>query len=144
VGEIADRGARGTPHGADQIGLAVGPAVKRYRMRKHFAPQITDTTVGFERIDDQIAVEAALDGIYVLRTSADTERLPAPEVVRSTRASNRSSALGTSRRPRARPRRQRSRHRLVTNQTTARALEPRPRARSPSLPRRTSTWWPRS
>ena len=30
--EIADRVARGTLQGADQIGLAVGPAVKRYRM----------------------------------------------------------------------------------------------------------------
>jgi Transposase DDE domain len=81
--EIAERVQRGTLSGADQIGLAVGPAVKRYRMKKHFALQITDTTFTFERKQQQIAAEAALDGIYVLRTSADAERLPTAEVVRS-------------------------------------------------------------
>jgi hypothetical protein len=81
--EIADRVQRGTLSGADQIGLAVGPAVKRYRMKKHFELQITDTTFTFERKQQPIAAEAALDGIYVLRTSADAERLPTAEVVRS-------------------------------------------------------------
>jgi hypothetical protein len=81
--QIADRVARGTLHGADQIGLAVGPAAKRYRMRKHFDLAITDTSFTFERKTEQIAAEAALDGIYVLRTSIDAQRLPAGEVVRA-------------------------------------------------------------
>lgn len=81
--EIAERVERGTLHGADQIGLAVGPAVKRYRMRKHFELAITDASFAFERKAEQIAAEAALDGIYVLRTSADAKRLPTAEVVRS-------------------------------------------------------------
>ncbi|HYN92158.1 MAG TPA: IS1634 family transposase, partial [Thermoleophilaceae bacterium] len=80
---IADRVARGTLAGADQIGLAVGPAVKRYRMKKHFELEIADTDFSFERKQAQIAAEAALDGIYVLRTSVATEELPSAEVVRS-------------------------------------------------------------
>jgi hypothetical protein len=81
--QIADRVARGTLRGADQIGLAVGPAAKRYRMKKHFDLHITDTGFSFERKTTQIAAEAALDGIYVLRTSVDAERLPTGEVVRA-------------------------------------------------------------
>jgi Transposase DDE domain len=83
LAEIRARVGRGTLHGADQIGLAVGPAVKRYRMKKHFELAITDAGFAFERKADQIAAEAALDGIYVLRTSTDAKRLPAAEVVRS-------------------------------------------------------------
>jgi hypothetical protein len=81
--QIAERVARGTLGGADQIGLAVGPAVKRYRMKKHFDLHITDTSFAFARKTEQIAAEAALDGIYVLRTSLDSDRLPAGEVVRA-------------------------------------------------------------
>jgi hypothetical protein len=80
---IASRVQRGTLSGADQIGLAVGPAVKRYRMKKHFELQITDTTFTFKRRGDQIAAEATLDGIYVLRTSVADSDLATAEVVRS-------------------------------------------------------------
>jgi hypothetical protein len=83
LAEIAQRVQRGTLHGADQIGLAVGPALKRYKVKKHFHVQITDTTFTYQRKTEQIQTEAALDGIYVLRTSvADTE-LATGEVVRS-------------------------------------------------------------
>ena len=81
--EIAARVERGTLHGADQIGLAVGPELKRYRVRKHFALQITDTTFTYERKTEQITAEAALDGIYVLRTSVGDTELDSGEVVRS-------------------------------------------------------------
>src|SRR5215210_6714594 len=81
--QIAERVARGTLRGADQIGLAVGPAAKRYRMKKHFDLAITDTSFSFARKHAQIAAEAALDGIYVLRTSVDADRLPTGEVVRA-------------------------------------------------------------
>jgi hypothetical protein len=81
--EIADRVKRGTLHGADQIGLAVGPALKRYRMKKHFELEITDAGFTFARKGDQIEAEAALDGIYVLRTGVSAEALPTAEVVRS-------------------------------------------------------------
>jgi hypothetical protein len=81
--EIVQRVARGTLGGADQIGLAVGPAVKRYRMRKHFKIDITDTSFNYARKTEQITAEAALDGIYVIRTSASAQALPTADVVRS-------------------------------------------------------------
>jgi hypothetical protein len=83
LGEIAERVERGTLSGADQIGLALGPALKRYRMGKHFEIAITDTTVSFKRKAEQIAAEAALDGFYVLRTSVPEQELSAGDVVRS-------------------------------------------------------------
>jgi hypothetical protein len=81
--EIAARVKRGTLHGADQIGLAVGPALKRYRVKKHFEVRITDTTFTYQRKTEQIAAEAALDGIYVLRTSVTDTELDSGEVIRS-------------------------------------------------------------
>ena len=81
--EIAARVERGTLQGADQIGLAVGPALKRYRVKKHFEVKITDTTFTYERKAEQITAEAALDGIYVLRTNVQDAELDSGEVVRS-------------------------------------------------------------
>ena len=81
--EIAQRVQRGTLTGADQIGLAVGPALKRYKVKKHFDVQITDTSFTYQRKTEQIETEAALDGIYVLRTSVPDTELSTGEVVRS-------------------------------------------------------------
>ena len=83
LGEIAARVRNGTLHGADQIGLAVGPALKQYRVKKHFEVKITDTTFTYKRKTEQIQAEAALDGFYVLRTSVPDSELDAGEVVRS-------------------------------------------------------------
>jgi transposase len=81
--QIAERIERGSLAGADQIGLAVGPALKRHRMKKHFEIQITDTTFAFARKTDQITAEAALDGFYVLRTSVPADTLATDDVVRA-------------------------------------------------------------
>jgi transposase len=83
LAEIRERVERGTLRGADQIGLAVGPALKRYRVKKHFDIQITDTSFSFARKQDQIQAEAELDGIYVLRTSVPAQTLPRDEIVHS-------------------------------------------------------------
>jgi hypothetical protein len=83
LAQIAERVERGTLKGADQVGLAVGPAVKRYRMRKHFELQITDASFTFHRKTEQIQTEAALDGIYILRTSLTEGELQTGDVVRS-------------------------------------------------------------
>lgn len=83
LAEIATRVEHGTLTGADQIGLAVGPALKRYRVKKHFELQITDTTFSYQRNNEQINAEAALDGIYVLRTNVGDSELNTHEVVRS-------------------------------------------------------------
>jgi hypothetical protein len=81
--QIAERVRGGTLQGADQIGLAVGPTLKQYRVKKHFQVKITDTTFTYERKRQQIETEAALDGIYVLRTSVPDTELDSGEVVRS-------------------------------------------------------------
>ncbi len=80
---IADRVARGALSDAAQIGLIVGPAVKRYRMKKHFDIEITDGHFTYRRKTDQIQAEQALDGIYVLRTSVAAGRLDSADVVRA-------------------------------------------------------------
>ena len=83
LAQIAHRVEHGTLLGADQIGLAVGPALKRFRMRKHFQIEITDTTFTYTRDTAGIAAEAALDGFYILRTSLTENDLPAGDVVRA-------------------------------------------------------------
>ena len=67
--------------GADQIGLRVGKVVNTYKMAKHFQLAITDTTLTITRRQTQIDAEAALDGIYVLRTSIGADRLDPPGIV---------------------------------------------------------------
>ena len=67
--------ADGRLTGADQIGLRVGKVVNKYKMAKHFQVAITDTTLTITRRQTQIDAEAALDGIYVLRTSIGADRL---------------------------------------------------------------------
>ena len=83
LAQIAHRVNHGTLLGADQIGLAVGPALKRYRMRKHFQITITDTTFTYTRNTDTINAEAALDGFYILRTSLTQSDLAVGDVVRA-------------------------------------------------------------
>jgi hypothetical protein len=83
LAQIAHRVDHGTLLGADQIGLAVGPALKRYRMRKHFQITITDTTFTYTRNTDTINAEAALDGFYILRTSLTQSDLAVGDVVRA-------------------------------------------------------------
>ncbi len=67
--------------GADAIGLCVGPVIARYRMAKHFTLTITDTGFAFARKTDAIRAEAALDGLYVVRTSLSAEALSAKATV---------------------------------------------------------------
>jgi hypothetical protein len=83
LAQIAHRVDHGTLLGADQIGLAVGPALKRYRVKKHFQITITDTTFTYTRDTTAIAAEAALDGFYILRTSLTETDLQAGDVVRA-------------------------------------------------------------
>jgi hypothetical protein len=83
LAEIGQRVERGTLTGAAQIGLAVGPALKRYKVKKHFAVTIRDTTFTYQRKTEQIDAEASLDGIYVLRTNVPDSELSTGEVVHS-------------------------------------------------------------
>jgi hypothetical protein len=67
--------------GADKIGLKVGKLINKFKMAKHFELAITENTLSVSRHEDAIAAEAALDGIYVLRTTIEESDLDAPGVV---------------------------------------------------------------
>jgi|JI10StandDraft_1071094.scaffolds.fasta_scaffold186045_2 transposase len=69
--------------GKDKIGVAVGKVVNTYKVAKHFELTITDNTFTFERLAESIAAEAALDGLYIIRTSVKAERMDAPTCVRT-------------------------------------------------------------
>jgi hypothetical protein len=61
--------ARSPLRGAAAIGQAVGAVLGRRHMAKHFQISITDDTFSFAQNPLSIAAEAALDGIYVIRTN---------------------------------------------------------------------------
>jgi hypothetical protein len=73
--------ARGNLLGADRIGVRVGRVINRYKMAKHFQLTIKDDTFTFQRDNAKIATESALDGVYVVRTSLDPDRLGTKETV---------------------------------------------------------------
>jgi Transposase DDE domain len=74
---------RGTIKGKAAIGVRIGKVVDKYKMSKHVVLDIRDDGFNFHVDDDKVSAEAALDGIYVIRTSVPTERLAADDVVRS-------------------------------------------------------------
>ena len=69
--------------GKDQIGVRVGKVLRKHKMAKHYHLTITDASFSFERREDRIKAEAALDGFYVLRTSVPKSELDEEEVVRA-------------------------------------------------------------
>ena len=69
--------------GKDKIGVAVGKVVNQYKVAKHFELLITDGSFTFTRKMDNIAAEAALDGLYIIRTSVKAARMDAPTCVRT-------------------------------------------------------------
>jgi transposase len=75
--------ARGRFRDAAAIGIRVGKVVNKYKVAKHFALDIADGRFDFRILDDEVAAEAALDGIYVVRTSVAQNRLDAADTVRS-------------------------------------------------------------
>jgi transposase len=69
--------------GKDKIGLRVGKVLGRFKMGKHFLLSFADDSFTYERNATRIAEEAALDGVYVLRTSVPADQLATTDVVRS-------------------------------------------------------------
>ncbi len=61
--------------GAAEIGMAVGAVLDKHKMAKHFDLTIADDRFAFARKREQIAQEAALDGLYAVRTSLPEETL---------------------------------------------------------------------
>jgi hypothetical protein len=77
----ATQRARNPLRGQQAIALRVGRVIGRFHMAKHLALTITDTSLAWARQDEAIAAEAALDGLYVIRTSLPKERLDANAAV---------------------------------------------------------------
>ena len=67
--------------GKDQIGLRVGRELKDTKMQKHFELMIGDDSFSYRRKEEQIAEEASLDGLYVVRTSLPKETLSGKQTV---------------------------------------------------------------
>ncbi len=65
----------------DSCGVAVGKVINKHKVGKHFHYTITDTGLTIQRRHDQIAAEAARDGIYVLRTPVPADQLDAAGVI---------------------------------------------------------------
>jgi len=84
--KIQARVEAGRLTGADAIGLAVGKVVNQYKVAKHFELVIGENTFTFARKREAIAAEAALDGIYIIRTSVAAAQMHAADCVRNYKA----------------------------------------------------------
>jgi hypothetical protein len=62
-------------HDAAKIGLAVGAVIDKRKMKKHFALTIAHGRFAFARREEEIAAEARLDGVYVIRTSLPKDKI---------------------------------------------------------------------
>lgn len=72
--------------GQDKIGLRVGRVLQRFKMAKHFQVSITEAEFTYGRDEERIAQEAALDGVYIIRTSVPDTTLDAEDTVRAYKA----------------------------------------------------------
>jgi len=73
---------RGSLAGQDKIGVRVGKVLNRYKVAKHFELTIEASRFDYRLIEESVAAQAALDGLYVIRTAVAPERMDAPDVVR--------------------------------------------------------------
>jgi hypothetical protein len=78
---VMTRAQAGRLAGAGKIGVEAGKVINKYKTGKHFDVAITDTSLTVTRKQAQIDEEAALDGIYVIRTPVPGGQLDAPAVV---------------------------------------------------------------
>jgi len=81
--KIRQRTKQGQLHGKDAIGVRVGKVVNKYKVSKHFVLHITDDSFRFEIDQTSVDAEAALDGIYVVRSSVPAETMDTDQTVRS-------------------------------------------------------------
>ena len=75
--------SRGRLKGKDTIGVRVGRVINKYKVAKHFELEIEQDRFAFHVRQEQVAAEAALDGVYIIRTSLPKKALDADNVVRS-------------------------------------------------------------
>lgn len=79
----ATQRTRNRLRGKDRIGVRVGRVLSRFKMGKHFELTIAEDRFAYRRNTSSIAEEAALDGIYVIRTSVTTQLLSTEDTVLS-------------------------------------------------------------
>ena len=72
--------------GKERIGVRLGRVIDKYKVAKHFELTIEERRRAFKRLDEQIAAEAALDGIYVIRTAVPKKRMSATDALRNYKA----------------------------------------------------------
>ena len=75
--------ARGRLKDEDKIGVRVGKVINKYKVAKHFVLDIQKGSFDFRIDQEKVAAEAALDGIYVIRTSLPEQRMDADDTVRT-------------------------------------------------------------
>ena len=83
LSKIATAVAAGRLEGAGKIGIRVGKVIGRYKMAKHYTLAITERAFTFTHNQAAIDTEAALDGVYVIRTSVAAEQMNADTIVRT-------------------------------------------------------------
>ena len=79
----ATRRPKNPLQGKDKIGLRVGKQIDHFKVGKHFILEIGERSFSYRRDKEKIAAEAALDGLYVIRTSVAEEALDAESTVRA-------------------------------------------------------------
>jgi transposase len=84
--KVQTRIEKGSLAGRDKIGVRAGKVVNKYKVGKHFALSIEENGFTFKRLESQIAAEAALDGLYVIRTSVPMTQMTSADAVRSYKA----------------------------------------------------------
>jgi len=80
---VATRRAQKPLSGQVKIGLRVGRVLNRHKVGKHFELTISDNSFSYHRNETRVEAEAALDGIYVIRTSMKPEAFTSEDAVRA-------------------------------------------------------------
>jgi transposase len=83
--KVVEAGKGGRLKSKDETGLRVGKIIGHYKMGKHFRLDITERSFHYQRDLQGIASEAALDGIYVIRSSVAASKLGSQALVRSSK-----------------------------------------------------------
>jgi transposase len=83
LAKIKARVDTGKLKGQDKIGVRVGKLVNQYKVAKHFELSIGEAAFAFQRKPASIDSEAAIDGVYVIRTSVPAADMAAAECVHS-------------------------------------------------------------
>jgi hypothetical protein len=79
--KVAGMVTAGRLQGADRIGVRVGKVIGKYKVAKHFDLSVADASFAFEVNEARVATEAALDGLYVIRTSVASADMTAEQAV---------------------------------------------------------------